>query len=284
MPSPSRRTLRLDLEFDGTDFLGWQRQAKGRTVQATVEEALGRILGRPHRVVGAGRTDRGVHARQMVASFATTHPLPPAALARALDAVLPPDVGVLTVAEAPETFHALRAARWKWYRYHLVRAARKRPLLRRQHWAFRGRLDLEVLQAGADVLRGRHDFSAFANHGSPRRSNVRTLWGVRWTEAADDRLLFDVVGDGFLYRMVRTMVGTLVEAARRPDATGSEVARRIRSILCARDRRVAGPPAPAWGLCLMAVGLEGQALATCLPPFLVRDVESARRSSLGGCP
>lgn len=297
------RWLRLDLEFDGTDFRGWQRQAEGRTVQGAVEEALARLLGAPHPVVGAGRTDSGVHARAMVASMKTRSDMPVDVLARALDAVLPPDIGVLSVTEAPPGFHARRDARWKWYRYTLLRSRRRRPLDRRWTWHVRGGLDRAALDAGAEALRGTHDFGAFANRGSPRHTTVRTLYAVRWTEDGVGKLHFDVVGDGFLYRMVRSMVGTLVHRARSPvrlgdgtlGCTGSHegepgrptdaVRAVVARLLGGGDRSVAGPVAPAKGLCLMAVGVDPVAAQGSLPPFLLPVVESGgRTSSHGGLP
>ncbi|MHC5009841.1 MAG: tRNA pseudouridine(38-40) synthase TruA [Planctomycetota bacterium] len=282
-PSPLR-TVRLDLEFDGTAFLGWQRQAVGRTVQGEVEAALARILGAPHAVVGAGRTDAGAHARHMVASFRTAQPIAPARLARALDAVLPEDVGVLSVREASPAFHARRDARWKWYRYTILPSRLRRPLLRRTAWQVGGRLPRDVLRAGAAALEGRHDFRSFANVGSPRRTTVRTLHVVRWTDI-EGLLYLDLVGDGFLYKMVRTIVGTLVQIARRPreDGTGG-VGEEVRALLDAADRRAAGPAAPARGLCLMAVGIGEEPPVTPIPDFLRPAVESAHNRTEGGHP
>ena len=281
------RILRLDLSFDGTDFLGWQRQPEGRTVQAEVEAALARILGTPHRVVGAGRTDTGAHAAAMVASCATDATMPAQELARALDAVLPPDVGVLAVRDAEPGFHALRDARWKWYRYSVLNTPRRRPLERRRTWHVRTRLDRAVLEDGAAALAGTHDFRAFANQGSPRKTTVRTLYGLRWVGTSGDRLDLDVVGDGFLYRMVRAIVGTLVDWARSPAhlaacGPGHGAAEAVRFLLASGDRAAAGPVAPATGLCLRAVGLVGGARAGGLPPFLPPGVESDRRASPGG--
>ncbi len=242
------RTLRLELEFDGAGFAGWQRQVGERSVQAEVETALERVLGAAHRVVGAGRTDAGVHARRMVASTRTLSTLPAARLAKALDALLPRDVGVLRVREAPDGFHALRQARWKWYRYALLEASTRRPLEEARAWR-RSRLPaLPALEAATAPLLGRHDFAAFASAGSPRLSTVRTLFVARWVRRGR-RLCFDVVGDGFLYKMVRTLVGTLLRDSARADAGAA-----IRSVLESRDRRAAGACVPAHGLTLMDVG------------------------------
>jgi tRNA pseudouridine38-40 synthase len=276
--TPRLRHLRLDLEYDGTDFLGWQRQAVGRTVQSEVERAVAEVLaGAPHAVVGAGRTDAGVHALGQVASFRTAHPMPCATLARALDARLPEDVGVRSVREAPAGFHARRDALWKWYRYAILRERGKRPLQRRRTWRRAGPADREALQRAADVLEGRHDFASFASSGSSRRSTVRTLHRLVWSEE-ESLLHLDVVGDGFLYRMVRTVVGTLLRDAEQG---GPE---RVRAVLEARDRRAAGPVVPAPGLTLMAVAMRGEPPPAHVPEFLRPAVESGPRRPSGDEP
>jgi tRNA pseudouridine38-40 synthase len=246
------RTLRLDLEYDGTDFLGWQRQPAGRTVQGAVEDALSRLFAARTAVVGAGRTDAGVHARRMVASCKTTSTLPAREVARALDALLPEDVGVLAASDAPEAFHARRDARWKWYRYSVLRSRARRVFLRRHAWRVGGTLDVERLAATARLLVGRHDFGAFQSSGSPRRSTVRRLDALAVSEDGDV-LRVDAVADGFLYGMVRAIVGTLVDVAR-----GARDPASVLEALASRDRTRAGPAAPAHGLCLMSVGYEGE--------------------------
>lgn len=247
------RVLRLELTFDGSGFVGWQRQKAGRTVQAAVEDALARVTGLPHSVVGCGRTDAGVHARRYVASTRSASALPAPRLGRALDALLPSDVGLLRLAEAAPGFHALRDAEWKWYRYRLHLARTKRPLVDGRSWRRPSLPALKALSAAAAALEGRHDFASFGNAGSPRAGTVRTLHRVRWSRRGG-RLLFDVVGDGFLYKMVRTLVGTQLAAACDPDP-GATVA----GILAARDRRRAGAAVPARGLMLMDVGYGGDA-------------------------
>nr|MDJ0521605.1 tRNA pseudouridine(38-40) synthase TruA [Planctomycetota bacterium] len=254
-----RRTLRIDLEFDGTDFEGWQRQARGRTVQGAVEAALERILGERHAVVGCGRTDAGVHAEHHVSSFRTTHAMPAEELARALDAVLPEDVGVLDLREMDPAFHAQKDAVWKWYRYRILVSRRKRPLRRRRVWRTSRVPALEALQAGSAPLVGRHDFRSFANLGSNPGSTVRTLHALHWSQE-EEELRLDVVGDGFLYKMVRTLVGTLLQVA----AEGGG-AQRVGQILAARDRTAAGPAAPPTGLSLMAVAVRDDEPPARLP-------------------
>lgn len=261
------RGFRLDLEYDGAAFLGWQRQADGRTVQGVVEEALARVLGAPTAVVGAGRTDAGVHARAAVASFVTAAPRDAPTLARALDALLPDDVGVRGVAEAPG-FHALRDARWKWYRYDFLLARPRRVHLRRTSWHVGPGLDLAAMEAGLGAVRGRHDFAAFQSAGSPRASTVRTVAGARLV--ADGELLhLDLVADGFLYGMVRAVAGTLWQVGRR-----ARPAADVAAVRDARDRGRAGPAAPAHGLTLERVGYRGDALPDFVDPALAANLES----------
>jgi tRNA pseudouridine38-40 synthase len=250
------RVLRLDLEYDGERFLGWQRQAGGRTVQGVVEEALARVLGAPTPVVAAGRTDAGVHALGMVASARTRSTRSAREVARALDALLPEDVGVRRVSDAAPTFHALRDARWKWYRYLVLRSRARRVFRRRTAWLVRAPLDLARVREAAALLCGRRDFAAFQSSGSPRASTVRTL-----SLSASERgacLRLDAVAEGFLYGMVRAIAGTLVEVGR-----GALAPSDVSDALASRDRRRAGPAAPPHGLCLVAVGYAGEAP----PPF-----------------
>lgn len=280
------RTLRVDLQFDGTGFEGWQRQPHGRTVQGEVETALGRILGTPHGVVGCGRTDAGVHAEQLVASFRTEHAMPAAELERGLDAMLPEDVGVLSLRDVDPSFHAQRDALWKWYRYRLLASRRKQPLRRLRTWRLGRVPPLERLVEAARPLEGRHDFASFANTGSNPGSTERSVYRLRWS-ADGDELRLDAVGDGFLYKMIRTVVGTLLQVAvdAEPDAA-------VRRILDARDRAAAGAVAPARGLTLMAVALRGEPPPVTVPDSLQPYIDlvdppgatSATGPAAGGAP
>ena len=266
--APVLRTLRVDLEYDGAAFAGWQRQAQDRTVQGVLEDALARLLGAPTRVVGAGRTDAGVHALAAVASFETSNPLGADVVLRALDALLPDDVGVHAVTEVPG-FHALRDARWKWYRYTWLRARTRRVHARRTAWRVEAPLDVGAVRAAAERLRGRHDFACFQSSGSPRRSTVRTLAGVRVVEEGA-LVRLDLVGDGFLYGMVRAVAGTLVEVGR-----GVRPAASLDALLASRDRRRAGPAAPAHGLALVRVGYAADPMPDFVDPSLAANLESS---------
>jgi tRNA pseudouridine38-40 synthase len=260
------RTIGLTLAYEGTAFAGWQRQPDRRTVQEVVELALESIDERPVSVVGAGRTDAGVHALGQVASARLRTALPPDVLRRALNARLPDDVRVVAVRDMPAGFDARHDARAKTYRYALATGPPPSPFVRRLVWHVSRRLDIGAMQAAARLLVGEHDFAAFQSAGSDVETSVRRLLRSALVEspprlpsggmvAADDdagdgfRLLhYRVTGTGFLRHMVRTIVGTLVEigSGRWPP---EEMAR----ILESGDRRRAGATAPPHGLILMRV-------------------------------
>lgn len=243
------RNLRLMLAYDGTDFHGWQRQAGVRTVQEEIEHTLQRVLRHPVRLHGASRTDAGVHAHGQVASVSTTATIPTDRLGAALGHHFPPDIALVHVAHVPLTFHASRSAQAKLYRYRIYNA-RPRPtaqLLARYAWHVWHPLDLDRLRAAAALLRGTHDFAGFASQGSPRQTTVRTVQRVE-IRRRQHEVLVDVAGTGFLYNQVRNMVGTLYEIGR-----GHWPPERVCEILASGDRRLAGPTAPAHGLCLQWV-------------------------------
>ena len=240
---------RVTLAYDGTDFLGWQLQRRGgRTVQGVVEEALSRLAG-GERVAafGAGRTDAGVHALGRVASFDLPREVEAGGLRRALNGLLPEDVRVLDAAPAPPGFHARKSAVSKLYRYELDCGGVQLPQ-RRRFAAFVPRpLDEGAVGAVAALYVGRHDFASLASSGGSAKTTVRT---VRRSEAAftGPNLVYETEADGFLRKMVRSMVGGLVAAGRAAVPVG-ELARAFE----ARDRRAWPAPAPARGLTLVRV-------------------------------
>jgi tRNA pseudouridine38-40 synthase len=242
-------TFRLVLEYDGTDFAGWQSQAQGeRTVQATLATALAEFTAGRVRVVGAGRTDAGVHAEGQVVAATLDTRLDAATLARALNAKLPPDVAVIAAAPAPDGFDPRREARGKLYRYTVWNGAEPSPLRRRRSHHVREPLDLPAMRAAAAALAGRHDFASFQGAGSSATSSVRTLTRVVVEGEARGEIRFELEGDGFLRHMVRNAVGTLLEVGLRRRDPGS-----LPALLAARDRTRAGPTAPACGLTLVRV-------------------------------
>lgn len=239
---------RLLLEYDGTDFAGWQAQAGRRTVQGALEAAITRVTGRRAAVMGAGRTDAGVHAEGQVANVQLETRVVPAALARALNAVLPRDVAVVRLARAPGSFHARRDARSKFYRYMIWNGRAPSPLRARRSVWVRAALDLDAMREAAAALVGEHDFASFQASGSSVLTTRRTLTRLELRGRGAGALQLEVEGSGFLRHMVRTLAGTLLEVGR-----GRRAADSMAELLAARDRRRAGPTAPARGLTLVRV-------------------------------
>lgn len=246
------RTFKLLLSYDGTNYFGWQAQSGPRTVQETIEAAVTRVTGRSVRILSSGRTDAGVHALGQVAAFRVDTRLTPELLRRALNAVLPHDIAVLDISEARDDFHPIRHAVQKRYRY-LIHDGPVREIFRRHYcWHYnRGRLNAEAMHRSAVPLIGTHDFSSFETAGARRKSSVRTIFDLsieRGRGDEQDWITIEVEADGFLYNMVRAIVGTLVEVGRgaRPETWPAEVLR-------AANRQLAGPTAPPQGLFLVKV-------------------------------
>jgi tRNA pseudouridine38-40 synthase len=254
------RTLKLTLAYDGTRFVGWQRQAAGDSVQATLEDALARFEGGPVTVHGAGRTDAGVHALGQVASASVTFAHDAATLARALNAQLPEDLRVVAVEDAPEGFHARFDARSKTYRYLIRNDPAANPFERPYVWHVPQPLDVAAMQAAAASFVGRHDFAAFRSVGTDVPDSIRTLASstirradaqAPWLDGVSSLLTYEVTGDGFLRHMVRAIVGTLVEVGRGwRDPAGMDL------LLQAKDRGAAGATAPPHGLFLVRVDYD----------------------------
>jgi tRNA pseudouridine38-40 synthase len=258
------RTVKIVLAYDGRDFVGWQRQARGASVQGLVEEALAAIDGRAVAVVGAGRTDAGVHAMGQVASARLISDIGASAVRRALNARLPASVRALAVEDAPPGFNARFDATSKTYRYLIVNAETCSPFDAGLAWHVRQPLDVEAVGAAAKLVEGRHDFAAFQGRRTTLKSTVRRVVRSGVQAGRNDRdgsyrpepsartVVYEIAGNGFLRHMVRSIVGTLVEIGhgRRPPEA-------MAAILASRDRRQAGPTAPAGGLYLMQVDFGG---------------------------
>lgn len=243
---PHLRTLKLTIAYDGTRFVGWQRQAEGLSIQGLIEDALAAITGVAATVHGAGRTDAGVHAQGQVASVRVTSALEPQTLTRAINAHLPPDIRVLSVEDAAEGFHARFSARAKQYRYQIERSAVADPFRRAWTWHLPEPLDVEAMGAAARLLVGTHDFAAFQSAGAVVADTVRTI--TRSELSGGDLLVYEVSGTGFLRHMVRAIVGTLVEVGR-----GRRLPDSLADLLARGTRADAGPTAPAQGLFLVRV-------------------------------
>lgn len=239
--------VRLTLEYDGTDFVGWQRQLNGRSVQAVLESALVELHGALVTAAAAGRTDAGVHALGQVVAFDAPRVLPAKAYLRGLSSLLPDDVAVVAAEEVSDTFDPRRWATGKRYRYLVSRRPGRAPLLRRTHWEVFTPLDLRAMRVSAPALLGTHDFSSFRAADCEAPHPRRTLRELELHEEGEV-LRIEVEGTAFLRHMVRNIVGSLVEVGRgkRPPGWVGEV-------LGAKDRTLAGPTAPAHGLTLVEV-------------------------------
>jgi len=240
----TERTIKLILEYDGTRFFGWQVQPGKRTVQLVVEKALECILHHPVRLTVAGRTDSGVHATGQTAGFTTTSDMEPMRLERALNGVLPSDVSVIEVLDANPGFHARYDARSRTYRYTIT--DRKISIGRNYAWRVRYRLARELLEESTRCLSGKCDFRGFSKEGDKEDYSTVVLKN-RWTFQGN-LMIFEITAVRFFHHSVRSIVGSAVEAGR-----GKEPPHLLKRILETGDRSLAGPTAPAHGLCLVHV-------------------------------
>ncbi len=240
-------TLRLLVEYDGTHYAGWQRQPAAPSIQAALEDAAAALFQAPSPIVGAGRTDAGVHALGQVAHVATTSGLSAARIRDGLNALLPADIVIRDVCEVAPSFHARRDARLRIYRYVVLARPRPSALLRRYAHHVAGALDLESMRVATAYLEGRHDFAAFRVTGTSTASTVCAVRALR-IERRGDLLVFTLAADRFLRQMVRRIVGTVLQVGR-----GALAPDMIRAILQSRDNQRAGPSAPAHGLYLVQV-------------------------------
>jgi tRNA pseudouridine38-40 synthase len=250
MVKEARRRVKIILSYDGTAYQGWQIQAGRpdlRTIQGTIEKGLTRLTGAPVRVIGASRTDAGVHARGQVAHFETESSIPTASFPAALNSVLPQDIRILAAEEVSSSFHAQYSALGKSYLYTIDR--HQVPDVFRRHYALHVpyELNLAAMQRAADFFVGTHDFRSFCASGSSVKTFTRTVTHCQLVEQ-NSWLYLKISANGFLYNMVRIIIGTLLEVGR-----GKLAADAIPSIIAGRDRTLAGPTAPPHGLCLWQV-------------------------------
>ena len=257
-PPEGQRRFVLVCEYDGTAYCGWQRQINGPSVQQALEEALSRLTGEPVAVTGSSRTDAGVHALGLCAHFDSATRIPPDKLAFALNTMLPPDIRIRESSPAPEGFHARYSACGKVYRYAFFNSRHDCAIGRQYAAHVPLELDERLMHEEAQALCGTHDFAAFAASGSVATSTVRTIYRAQVTRSGDTVTL-TVLGDGFLYNMVRIIAGTLMEIG-----TGKRAPGAITRAIATGDRLALGQTAPAKGLTLMRVlygGDEETALA-----------------------
>ena len=249
----SSRNIRLTLAYDGTDFSGWQIQKNQRTVQGEVQRALSRMHGHTVKCTAAGRTDAGVHATGQVVNFPSDiESIAPERFRDAVNSHLPHDIRAMESGVEAEGFSARKAARWRLYRYYLLPAAVGYPHLRRYCYRIRRRLDVARLDRLAQVLIGEHDFTTFAAAGDANTSKKRRIMSSV-CYARGEFVVYQIAADSFLWKMVRSIVGTLLELEEQGSSPEA-----LSSILNGRDRSLAGQTAPARGLFLEKVGYDGK--------------------------
>ncbi len=262
----SMRNIKLTIEYDGTNYQGWQRQKNTPwTLQEVIEKTLGRILQERIRLIASGRTDAGVHACAQVVNFKTNKNISLKKLKQALNSLLDNDIVIKRAEEVDLGFHARFAAKTKIYRYTIINQKHPSALYRDFAYFVPYKLDFRLMRRAARLIVGRHNFSSFqarpvrntcsygrkriSNEASDKksRSSIRTVKGIRVFKQGNF-IFIDIQANGFLYKMVRNIVGTLIEIGRRKQSPIS-----IKKILIKRDRKFAGPTAPAHGLCLLGV-------------------------------
>jgi len=242
------RNIRLLIAYDGTYYQGWQRQKEGPTIQGVIEEVLSRLTQRAVSLVGAGRTDTGVHAWGQVANFRTTSSMAVAKIEKALHAMLTKDILIRRVQEADPAFHARYSCRAKIYDYLICNQTLNNPFLRHYIWIVREPLDCELVKTGLSLLIGEKDFSSFQSQGSEVSSPVRTIYQADLLHLPRVGFKLRFKADGFLRHMVRNMVGTLIRVG-----SGRISIEEFEKIIHSKDRSKAGEMAPAHGLFLRKV-------------------------------
>jgi tRNA pseudouridine38-40 synthase len=253
------RTILFTISYDGTAFVGWQRQPNGISVQELIEDALARMTGRRTCLTAAGRTDAGVHALAQVASFTTSSSIPCNGLVSGLNSMLPDEISILSALEVSSGFNARRDAAGKIYRYRILHSQLRAPLLEKRCWHVRGLLDLSAMKVAARAFVGEHDFESFKAAGCGSKDARRRLCRIKFRSIAardepmagpiDGRIIeIDFEGDAFVRHMIRNIVGTLVDVGQEKMAGGD-----MHRVLSARKREKAGRCAPACGLYLVKV-------------------------------
>jgi len=208
------RNIKIIIEYEGTNYFGWQKQPKGPTIQETIENALENITGEKIFLSGSGRTDSGVHARGQVASFNTESKIKAAKLQMGLNSSLPRDITIIDAQDVDKDFHAQFSAKSKLYTYNILNRTHPSALLRKRSWYVPQQLDIDQMKKAAEFLVGEHDFKAFAQSGAEVKTTIRTVLSVGIEQANKDILEFNIEATGFLKRMVRLAVGTLVQVGK----------------------------------------------------------------------
>lgn len=244
------RNIKLTLEYDGTNYYGWQKQKGMQTIQGALEEAIINTTKEEIEVIGCSRTDAGVHAKGFVANFKTNSRIPENKFREALNVKLPMDIVVLKSVEVDEEFHARYMAQGKTYEYTIHNDEIPSALERNYSYHYKYDLDVEAMKEAAKYFIGRHDFIAFRTQGSSVKGTIRTIFDLK-VEKKQNKIKISVTGDGFLYNMVRIIVGTLLQVGR-----GKIKPEYIKEIIALKDRNLAGQCVPANGLLLKKVYYE----------------------------
>ncbi len=242
------RKIKLKIEYDGTNYHGWQIQKNAISVQEIIERAISRLLGNEIGIVGCSRTDVGVHAYGQIAHFSTDSTIPGDKFSYAINNLLPSDIVIKQSEEVSEDFHSRYSAKGKKYRYLIYNGAHASAIMRNRTYHVRPELDIEKMQKAAKYFIGEHDFAAFQATGGQVRSTVRKIFSMELQKKEDNIISIEVSGNGFLYNMVRIIAGTLVYVGM-----GKIDADEISMIIDSLDRTRAGKTAPAEGLYLMEI-------------------------------
>lgn len=241
------KNIKLIVEYDGTNYCGWQIQKNGKTIQETIENAIVEVTGEDVKLIGSSRTDAGVHAKMYVCNFSTSSTIPPDKIGIVIDHKLPEDIVILKSEEVDSTFHSRYSSKGKMYSYTILNRNERAAIGRNYAYQYGRNIDVEAMKKAAVYFLGKHDFSAFKSTGSSVKDNIRTITEVR-VEKYGDYIKIYVAGDGFLYNMVRIMVGTLLEVGEKK--VNPEY---VKEIIQSKDRKKAGKVVPAKGLCLEKV-------------------------------
>ena len=240
------RNLKLTIQYDGSKYCGWQKQPNSSGIQGTIEYAIYEITKEKVNITGSGRTDAGVHALGQVANFKTDSSIPANRIPDALNSKLPKDISIIDCQEVSEDFHSRYSATGKIYRYLIYNSPYRSPLYKDTSYHVRYDLDVEKMRIEAKSLLGTHDFKGFMSSGSSVKDTVRTIRNIT-IEEKEDLIVLEVEGNGFLYNMVRIIVGTLVDIGR------GRIDKSMEEIIASQDRGEAGHTAPAHGLFLKKV-------------------------------
>lgn len=241
------KNIKLVLEYDGTNYMGWQKQPNAETVQGAVERAVEKLTKEHVSVTGCSRTDSRVHALSYVCNFKTNSTVPPNKYREALNFYLPEDIAVTSCCEVDNDFHSRYDSKGKMYSYTILNTESRRPLSRNTSYQFKGNLNVDDMIEAAQMLVGTHDFAAFRNLGSSAKTTVRTVTELR-IDKENDYIKIYIAADGFLYNMARIIVGTLIDVG-----SGKIKPEEIINIINSKDRTKAGKTSPAQGLCLVEV-------------------------------